>query len=273
MTTIVAQGAEDPLLRINHTGHAGNPALRFEQDAADKAYVWWDSAHNLLNLGTPTTNPILSLQDNGRVGIGTLTPYVKLQVAGGGVATDSFFAFSHVQSVAPPWSVYINAPRNDTLALSTAGRERVTIDNRGWVGIGIGTRNPPLTPLHVMYPVGEAPTIAPTFLAVRGLGPAAEFQGDVHITGSLRVEGPIDKQGGGFKIDHPLDPANKSLSHSFVESPDMKNIYDGVTVLNERGDAVVELPDWFEALNRDFRYQLTAVGVPAPNLHVAEEVA
>src|SRR5262245_32359538 len=136
MTTIVAQGAEDPLLRINHTGHAGNPALRFEQDADDKAYVWWDSAHNLLNLGTPTTNPILSLQNNGRVGIGTLTPYVKLQVAGGGVATDSFFAFSHVQSVAPPWGVYISAPRDDTLGLFTRGQERVTINEDGKVTIG-----------------------------------------------------------------------------------------------------------------------------------------
>jgi hypothetical protein len=84
---------------------------------------------------------------------------------------------------------------------------------------------------------------------------------------------PITKGGGGFKIDHPLDPTNKHLWHSFVESPDMKNIYDGVTILDERGEAVVELPDWFEALNRDFRYQLTAICGAAPNLHIAEEVA
>ena len=52
----------------------------------------------------------------------------------------------------------------------------------------------------------------------------------------------------------------------------MKNVYDGVMALDESGEAVVELPDWFEALNRDFRYQLTAIGGPAPNLHIAEEV-
>jgi len=40
----------------------------------------------------------------------------------------------------------------------------------------------------------------------------------------------------------------------------MKNIYDGVVTLDASGGAVVELPDWFEALNRDFRYQLTAIG-------------
>jgi hypothetical protein len=85
--------------------------------------------------------------------------------------------------------------------------------------------------------------------------------------------GGIFKAGGAFKIDHPLDPANKYLYHSFVESPDMKNIYDGIAVLDSRGEAVVELPEWFEALNRDFRYQLTAVSASAPNLYLQSEVA
>jgi hypothetical protein len=74
------------------------------------------------------------------------------------------------------------------------------------------------------------------------------------------------------KIDHPLDPANKYLSHSFVESPDMKNVYDGVVVLDYNGEAVIDLPDWFAALNKDFRYQLTAIGAPGPNLYIAEEI-
>lgn len=33
------------------------------------------------------------------------------------------------------------------------------------------------------------------------------------------------------------------------------------------------MPDWFEALNRTFRYQLTAIGAPGPNLFVAEEIS
>jgi hypothetical protein len=78
--------------------------------------------------------------------------------------------------------------------------------------------------------------------------------------GNLNVVGTLSKGGGSFKIDHPLDPLNKNLYHSFVESPDMKNIYDGVAVTDGDGFATVELPAWFEALNRDFRYQLTAVG-------------
>jgi hypothetical protein len=89
---------------------------------------------------------------------------------------------------------------------------------------------------------------------------------------NLNVIGYITKGGGGFKIDHPLDPARKYLSHSFVESSEMKNLYDGVAVLNAKGEAAVKLPNWFEALNQDFRYQLTPLGGPAPDLHVAKEV-
>lgn len=86
---------------------------------------------------------------------------------------------------------------------------------------------------------------------------AGAFNGDVVVVGNL------SKSGGSFQIDHPLDPANKYLLHSFVESPDMMNIYNGNVVTDGRGDAIVTLPDWFEALNRDFRYQLTAIGQPA----------
>jgi hypothetical protein len=93
------------------------------------------------------------------------------------------------------------------------------------------------------------------------------------MNGNLSLQGNISKAGGSFKIDHPLDPANKYLYHSFVESPDMMNIYNGVVVLDDAGQATVILPEWFEALNRDFRYQLTAIGAPGPNLYIADEVA
>jgi len=92
------------------------------------------------------------------------------------------------------------------------------------------------------------------------------------FNGNVDVDGNLSKAGGSFKIDHPLDPANKYLYHSFVESPDMMNIYNGNATLDGNGEAVVTLPDWFETLNRDFRYQLTAVGAPGPNLYVAEEI-
>jgi hypothetical protein len=96
---------------------------------------------------------------------------------------------------------------------------------------------------------------------------AGYFDGNVNVTGTL------SKGGGSFKIDHPLDPENKYLYHSFVESPDMMNIYNGNVTLSGNGEAWVELPEWFKAVNRDFRYQLTAIGAPGPNLYIAEEIS
>ena len=74
-----------------------------------------------------------------------------------------------------------------------------------------------------------------------------------------------------FRIDHPLDPENKYLYHSFVESSEMMNVYNGNVELGANGEAVVELPEWFEALNRDFRYQLTCIGGFA-EVYIAEEI-
>ncbi len=96
-------------------------------------------------------------------------------------------------------------------------------------------------------------------------GLAGRFEGDVAVVGLL------SKSGGSFKIDHPQDPENMYLSHSFVESPDMKNIYDGVVILDKSGQALVTLPSYFNALNRDFRYQLTTIGGYAP-VYIATEI-
>ena len=94
----------------------------------------------------------------------------------------------------------------------------------------------------------------------------------VSIGGDLFVSGTLSKGSGSFLIDHPLDPANRYFRHSFVESPDMMNVYNGNVRLDSRGAAWIEMPVWFESLNRDFRYQLTAIGVPASSLHIAEEI-
>ncbi len=97
--------------------------------------------------------------------------------------------------------------------------------------------------------------------------------GPSQINGNLNVTGTLTKGGGSFKIDDPLDPANKYLSHSFVESPDMMNIYNGSVKLNARGEVWVTMPDYFEALNRDFQYVLTAIGRPQPYLYIAKKMS
>jgi len=66
------------------------------------------------------------------------------------------------------------------------------------------------------------------------------------------INGTLSKSAGSFKIDHPLDPDNKWLYHSFVESPDMMNVYNGNIVSDANGEATVTLPSYFEALNKRF---------------------
>jgi hypothetical protein len=86
------------------------------------------------------------------------------------------------------------------------------------------------------------------------------FVGNVVVDGNLDITGSISKGSGTFKIDHPADPSNKYLVHSFVESPEMMNVYNGNITTDANGYATVELPDYFEMANKDFRYQLTVIG-------------
>ncbi|MCH7883379.1 hypothetical protein IIA95_03110 [Patescibacteria group bacterium] len=110
------------------------------------------------------------------------------------------------------------------------------------------------------------------FSSVQGQSGQTTITETSSIRETLTITGTLTKGSGTFVIDHPLDPKNKLLFHSFVESPDVKNIYDGVVVLNRRGEATIKLPKYFEALNKDFRYLATPIGKPAPNLYLKRGV-
>ena len=99
------------------------------------------------------------------------------------------------------------------------------------------------------------------------------FQGKVRVTNNLTVDGygqfigTVYAQGGlttagtkNFMIDHPLDPENKILRHAAIESNEVLNQYSGNVTTDASGLATVTLPNYFETLNKDFRYQLTAIG-------------
>jgi len=98
-------------------------------------------------------------------------------------------------------------------------------------------------------------------------GWAGYFLGDVTVSGTLF------KGAGAFKIDDPIAPARKYLQHSFVESPDMMDIYNGNVTTDRQGFATVTMPRWFQALNRTFRYQLTIVGTRGWNARVVKPIA
>jgi hypothetical protein len=77
----------------------------------------------------------------------------------------------------------------------------------------------------------------------------------IYALGRFAATGPK-----AFLIDHPLRPAEAFLAHFSMEGPEPYTIYRGSIVTDDEGKAVVRLPDYFEAANKDFHYQLTTVG-------------
>jgi hypothetical protein len=149
---------------------------------------------------------------------------------------------------------------------NTAGVEGTSVNGIGVVGYNKNASFAATTGGGNTYGVyGYANTIggaaAPTTrYGVYGYATGAATNYAGYFSGNVQITGSIAKGSGTFKIDHPLDPENKYLYHSFVESPDMMNIYNGNITTDASGYATVTMPDYFDALNKDFRYQLTVIG-------------
>jgi hypothetical protein len=93
------------------------------------------------------------------------------------------------------------------------------------------------------------------------LGGGGERMRIENTTGRVVVNGDFTVVGAkAFTMDHPLDPANKVLRHAAAESNEVINFYSGNITTDASGKAIVRLPDYFEALNKDARYQLTVIG-------------
>jgi hypothetical protein len=88
----------------------------------------------------------------------------------------------------------------------------------------------------------------------------------VYANGNLGASGVKS-----FMIDHPLDPENKYLRHFSMESPEVLNYYRGTALLNANGEAVIQLPAYFQSINQNISYHLTPVGAPTV-LYVATEM-
>lgn len=95
---------------------------------------------------------------------------------------------------------------------------------------------------------------------------AGYFLGKVFVNGTLTTTGPKP-----FTIDNPMDPQNKLLRHFAVEGPEVLNNYSGNITTNASGKAIVKLPNYFESINKDYRYQLTAIGTFAQAI-VSKEI-
>jgi hypothetical protein len=192
--------------------------------------------------------PRLSIVQDGRVGIGTTHPVEQLEVD----STSNGYAAIFAQGGAAA----SGSGQNGSDGIDAYGNSGDGAGEGGTGGLfsGGGAGASGLTGEGIVV-FGGTDTCG--VFGCYALNYAGDFQGSIFVKdGSYQPSSAM-------YIDHPLDPANKYLSHSSVESSDMKNIYDGNVTTDASGQAVVELPEWFEALNRDFRYQLTTIDQPA----------
>jgi hypothetical protein len=97
---------------------------------------------------------------------------------------------------------------------------------------------------------------------------AGRFDGNVQINGNLTVTGTKS----GFQIDDPADPANRTLSHTPVETDRFTVVYSGNVRTDADGRAAVRLPAYAERIAGDWRYQLTPIGTFGQAI-VAREVS
>ena len=253
-------------------------------------------------LAIDASNVLINTQSSGKVGIGTASPGAKLQVDVADVGADDGIVIrnSGVPNTQIALQHSVSGNGSYIFMFDDTGTVKAAIRTYGdsiFTGgrVGIGTASPSLAKLVIGTPGSTTPGVdmdlqlggqgafgfrsyndgSFNYLALdRKYGdwqtnPAIRFRAD----GPVTIPGTLSKGAGSFLIDDPLDPQNKILQHSFVESPDMKNIYDGTISLNSSGEAALELPAYFEALNRDFRYQLTPIGASMPNLFIKQKIS
>lgn len=233
-----------------------NSSIRVKDDASIYGLNQLVGFNDLWLHGDPTGGPDLSIHENGNVGIG-LTPGQlngdsKLQVDGNIRVKDDANIYGLNQLVG------FNDLR---LSGDPTGGPDLIINSDGRIGVNTTSSN-------VRVLVAER-TGDEFLFAGRNINGATIFY--IHRGGELWVSGAVRGATKNFVIDHPLDPANKVLTHTSVESPDAYNLYQGMAVLDANGEAQVELPDYYEALNMDSRYQLTCVGGWA-QVYISEEV-
>lgn len=134
---------------------------------------------------------------------------------------------------------------NATIALTGQATSATNVASVGVFGLTAGTN------LNSVGVIGQAPAT--------GWG--------VFSNGDMGASGVKP-----FVIDHPLDPQHKLLKHFAIESNEVLNVYRGNVILDANGESTVEMPSYFDAININFSYNLTAIGVPS-NLYIKKEIS
>jgi hypothetical protein len=229
---------------VDIDAQSGDAALRFQKAGVNQWNVRnrpADDYFEIFELGGGGSRVVI--QDaTGNVGIGeTTSPSYKLDVLHGGstgIRSRSSASFSVVD---------IDGQSGDAaLRFQRAGVNQ-------W-----NTRNNPATDDYQIFELG---------------GGGERMRID-NTTGKVWVNGDFTVVGAkAFTMDHPLDPTNKTLMHAAAESNEVINFYSGNVTTDASGKAMVSLPDYFEAINKDFRYQLTVIGGTFAQAIISKEVS
>lgn len=294
---VLARSDASHALRAEGTADAGVWATT---PAFDRAAIWGEHLGSGLGYGvvgvTQSGHAVRGQSFNGQgvLGIGT-----SVGVEAVGTATGGMGLFAHVDGSSSATAIRAIAANGkgldvtsnndnairatavnaDVIEVSSTSKSRAGLyahyDNASQDGYGVYASARAGTAVYGKSSGGDAIVSVSSKSGASGLYSSFDGSEDrgnaAYFDGRVEVNGTLAKSAGSFKIDHPLDPANKVLQHSFVESPDMMNVYNGNVVTDAKGEAVVTLPDYFQALNRDFRYQLTPIGQFAQAI-VAKEV-
>ena len=250
----------DPAFDLSNTGSgdairigaAGEDGIQIE-NATYGLYAFSPTEDGLLVSGAGENG--LDIEDSGGPGI---------QVTGTGIAAELSGDSTSVLEIR-------NQDGNDGIQILEANDDGVQVENASYGVYANGVTKDGLLVRGagddgVDVAGADHGIIAEGDTDADGQGYAGRFLGDVDVSGTLNANSK------NFKIDHPQDPTGKYLKHSTIESRSRLNVYTGNVTLDGNGAATVDLPEYVEAINRDYRYQLTAIGGAAPRLHIAAEL-
>lgn len=278
-------------LRAYNNGTAAAPTYSF---TGSTGVGLWRPANNAMAFSTSSAER-MRIVAGGNVGIGTINPGAKLHVyqSAGGVTNDySGYTGALTGSTATGAAHYSNAGVANRLAIhgiTTGSADYAAIVGYSTVWSGVfGESSTP----NAVGMVGSITGAGNNSVGIQGQYVGGGFNDGIGVLGfansstgwgygvfgqgnwyGVYAIGDLGATGAKwFHIDHPLDPENKVLRHANIESNEILNHYRGNVELDASGMAVVQLPDYFETININFSYHLTAIGAPAPNLHVSQEV-
>ena len=240
----------------------------------DSTMVIDENGISIGRLETPSNTTLMRINRYYNSAAGRYGIYTKLENSGDGTLIGNYTHVEHTSPTLIPgiytygvrsW-VWSNAERRfGVFGIAYAATDSL---NEGY---SYGVNGSAYGGAYNYGVYGSAVQLLTARYGVYGTAGGSNYNYGVYCYGNLHSTGTNTKAGGGYRIDHPDDPGHMYLQHSDVSSPDMMNIYNGNVTTDLNGEATVKLPDYFESLNSDFRYQLTAIGTFA-NAIISEEI-